>query len=66
MIILIIAFQVGKGYRLGDPFANTRVVWRKYAHLPMFGGDALVCSGCGYNLMGNVSGVCPECGSIST
>ena len=28
-----------------------------------FGGDGKgICSSCGYNLTGNVSGVCPECG----
>jgi len=25
-----------------------------------------VCASCGYNLTGNVSGICPECGSIAT
>lgn len=24
--------------------------------------DPMLCSGCGYNLTGNVSGICPECG----
>ena len=24
--------------------------------------DAAICEGCGYDLTGNVSGVCPECG----
>jgi uncharacterized RDD family membrane protein YckC len=62
VVILIIAVQVGSGYRLGDRFAKTKVIWRKYASSPVFGGDGLVCSGCGYSLLGNVSGVCPECG----
>jgi uncharacterized RDD family membrane protein YckC len=62
VILIIITVQVGKGYRLGDRFAKTKVIWKKYEHLPVFGGDALVCLGCGYNLHGNVSGICPECG----
>jgi len=63
VVVLIIAMQVARGYRLGDRFAGTRVIWKKYAHLPVFGGDALVCEQCGYDLQGNVSGVCPECGT---
>lgn len=62
VIIVVIAVQVGKGYRLGDRFAKTRAIWKRYAHLPVFGGTALVCEQCGYDLQGNVSGVCPECG----
>jgi uncharacterized RDD family membrane protein YckC len=63
VIIIVIAMQVAKGYRVGDRFAQTRAIWKRYAHLPVFGGNALVCEECGYNLHGNVSGVCPECGT---
>lgn len=62
VIILIIAFQVAKGYRLGDRFAQTKVIWKKYADQPVFGGKATVCESCGYDLRGNSSGTCPECG----
>jgi uncharacterized RDD family membrane protein YckC len=61
-IIITIAIQVAKGYRIGDRFAQTRAIWKRYAQLPIFGGDALVCDQCGYDLHGNVSGICPECG----
>jgi uncharacterized RDD family membrane protein YckC len=63
VVILIIAMQVAKGYRLGDRFAQTRVIWKKYARLPVFGGDGLVCENCSYDLHGNMSGICPECGT---
>jgi uncharacterized RDD family membrane protein YckC len=63
VVILIIAMQVAKGYRLGDRFAKTRVIWKKYARLPLFGGTGLICETCSYDLYGNVSGTCPECGT---
>jgi uncharacterized RDD family membrane protein YckC len=63
VVIIIIAVQVAGGYRLGDGFAQTRVIWKKYARLPLFGGDGLVCESCGYDLHGNMSGICPECGT---
>jgi uncharacterized RDD family membrane protein YckC len=62
IVIITIAVQVARGYRLGDRFAQTKVIWRKYARLPVFGGTALVCETCGYDLYGNLSGTCPECG----
>lgn len=63
VIEVVIALQVAKGYRLGDRYAGTRVIWVKYARLPVFGGTALACESCGYDLVGNASGVCPECGT---
>jgi uncharacterized RDD family membrane protein YckC len=63
VIILVIAYQDAGGYRLFDKFAGTRVIWKKYAHLPIFGGNALVCESCRYDLQGNTSGTCPECGT---
>ncbi len=59
---LLLAFRLGKGHRLGDRWANTRVVWRRYAHRPPFDVRGVLCLGCGYDLTGNVSGRCPECG----
>jgi hypothetical protein len=55
VVILIIAVQVAKGYRLGDRFARTRVIWKKYARLPVFGGDGLICETCGYDLHGHIT-----------
>jgi uncharacterized RDD family membrane protein YckC len=63
IIEIVINFQLGRGYRIGDPYAHTRVIWAKYARLSVFGGTALVCESCGYDLQGNISGVCPECGT---
>ena len=36
LAFLIIAFQLVKGYRWGDRWANTRVIWRKYRHKAPF------------------------------
>jgi len=33
---LIIAVIMGKGYRIGDRGARTKVVWKKYQHSPVF------------------------------
>ncbi len=63
VVVIWIAVQVAKGYRLGDRFAGTKVIWKKYANSPVFGGDATECEKCGYELLGNTSGVCPECGT---
>ncbi len=59
---LIIVFQMGKGRRMGDRWAKTRVIWTKYAHKFPFEDRENVCIQCGYNLHGNTSGICPECG----
>jgi uncharacterized RDD family membrane protein YckC len=37
IVFFLIAKQVGGGYRLGDRFGKTRVIWKKYANLPLFG-----------------------------
>lgn len=37
---LVMAVQLLKGPRAGDGMAHTRVVWTKYAHLPVFNGSA--------------------------
>lgn len=63
---LIVAFQLCKGRRWGDRWADTRVVWRKYAEHPVFSGDPLICANCMYDLTGNVSGACTECGEPLT
>jgi uncharacterized RDD family membrane protein YckC len=63
IFVIIAGFQLAKGYRIGDRFARTRVIWMKYAHLPVFGGNVLQCESCGYDLRANTSGICPECGT---
>ena len=66
VVIITIAIQQTRGYRIGDRYAQTRVIWKKYARSPVFGGDGGVCASCGYDLTGNQSGVCPECGAAVT
>ena len=63
IVIVMIAVQLNKGYRIGDRYAQTRVIWKKYARSIVFGGDGLACQSCGYDLTGNQSGICPECGA---
>ncbi len=58
---LIIAVMMMGGPRWGDGWARTKVIWRKYAHKPVFDQRGLHCTECGYDLTGNTSGRCPEC-----
>jgi len=58
---LVIAFLLQKGYRVGDTWANSKVVWAKYRAHPVFTGQ-LACTNCHYDLRGCVSEACPECG----
>ena len=61
---LIVAFWLVRGHRIGDGWAGTRVVWRKYADHPVFTGVvAPNCTECRYDLTGNTTGVCSECGT---
>ena len=60
--LLIIALRLVKGPRWGDGWAGTKVVWKEYAHRVPFDLRGEACTNCGYNLRGNISGVCPECG----
>ncbi len=50
------------GRRWGDGWARTQVIWLKHKHKLPFSPDELCCRTCGYDLTGNVSGRCPECG----
>lgn len=60
--LLAIGGSLVRGPRLGDGLAHTKVVWDKYRSRPPFDLRGLFCLNCGYDLTGNVSGVCPECG----
>lgn len=63
VIVIALAIMCGNGYRWGDRFANTRAIWKRYAYSPVFGANGNLCTRCGYDLQGNVSGICPECGA---
>ena len=59
---LIVALQLWRGQRTGDRFAGTCVIVKKYAHRLPYDPRGVLCTNCGYDLTGNVSGRCPECG----
>ena len=61
--ILIMAVQLIKGARWGDRWTNSMVVWSRYQHCLPFDQRGLFCPKCGYDLTGNESGRCPECGT---
>jgi hypothetical protein len=46
-ILLLVTYLVAR-------FVYSKLRWRRI--------NATDCSSCGYNLTGNVSGICPECG----
>lgn len=60
--ILIEPMVMATGERLGDLISGTMVVWRRYARSYPFCLPGRICGECGYNLKGNRSGRCPECG----
>ena len=64
--LLVIGSRLVKGPRWGDGWAGTKVVWKKYAYRVPFDLRGEACTNCGYNLRGNISGICPECGERIT
>jgi len=60
--VLLVAFQLASGPRTGDRYARTMVIWRKFRSRPPFDPTSTACIACGYDLTGDVSGRCPECG----
>jgi uncharacterized RDD family membrane protein YckC len=62
IVPLIIAVQLQNGKRWGDGWAHSMVIWKKYARSSVFGTPGS-CEACQYNLAGNESGICPECGT---
>jgi hypothetical protein len=51
------------GTRWGDGWTNSMVSWRKHAHRKPFLPRGPFCPVCAYNLTGNLSRKCPECGT---
>lgn len=62
IIPILAAFELARGRRGGDLWADTFVVWEKYQHRKPFDPRGILCTNCGYDLTGNISGRCPECG----
>lgn len=61
---LVMAFLLMDGPRVGDGWARTRVILRKHAGHPVFTGlPAAHCTRCHYDLTGNTTGICSECGT---
>jgi len=61
--IIVMPATLEKGWRWGDHWARTRVIWKKHRLELPFAPQGILCLVCGYDLTGNVSGVCPECGT---
>ncbi len=64
LLPLVLAFGLTSGPRIGDGWARTRVIRRKHAGHPVFTGlPAVDCTRCRYDLTGNTTGICSECGT---
>jgi len=64
LLPLVLAFGLTSGPRIGDGWARTRVIRRKHAGHPVFTGrPAADCTRCQYDLTGNSTGICSECGT---
>jgi hypothetical protein len=55
--IIALLYLLRAGQRFGKFFRSWRALKRRWRD---------ECPGCGYNLQGNTSGICPECGRKTT
>lgn len=62
LVVIVVCGTMLKGRRWGEGWANTEVIWLKHRNRPPFEPRPNFCRSCGYDLTGNVSGRCPECG----
>lgn len=60
----VVAFAMVNAIYYALIFVIIRRIYRYFRPLPLI--DYLACSNCLYNLTGNESGVCPECGTSVT
>ncbi len=56
------AITMMRGQRWGEGWAKTMVIRTKLSHRPPYVLESSLCMSCGYDLTGNVTGICPECG----
>lgn len=60
---ILVLFELRKGRRGGDLWAGTFVIWERYQDCKPFDLRGVLCTHCSYDLTGNTSGRCPECGA---
>ncbi|GMU21418.1 MAG: hypothetical protein AMXMBFR13_15110 [Phycisphaerae bacterium] len=60
--VLVLPILLLDGTRPGDAWAGATVIWRRHAGRFPFREVSRRCIHCGYDLTGNRSGYCPECG----
>ena len=60
--LALLGGSASAGPRWGDRLAHTKVIRKSLRHRIPFDLRGVVCTQCAYDLQGNVSGICPECG----
>lgn len=60
---VLLFWKIRAGFRMGDRWAHTMVVFRKSTFKTFF-MNTHICTNCNYDLTGNATGQCPECGRV--
>ncbi|QDU35315.1 RDD family protein [Poriferisphaera corsica] len=60
-LYLVVGGFLCRGYRVGDKWARTKVIWKEYENKHVF-VDNTLCGKCGYDLRVTSRDECPECG----